>query len=263
MHLELIRHELTQQASLGIFPCNVKPVLAINSSDGPRNSLCLDELPPGSEPPPSPHRKRQQVVAEGQNEDSVQGPQSTNERYENACKLVGCQSKPEVLKLLRTIEDGVQSMPTSFSHGSYLGNRGGQALFLALAANTEDIGDDSGPLQKLRSLDLQGQGLGNEAAVALSSLLSRCPHLRSVNLCRNHISETGAQKLLEEIRRHPSLDMLSLDQNPVPSWLRVRLKEALATRTDDLSSKWKPGGQGSPLVSSSPHNRGSPRRAGR
>merc|ERR1719326_2727113 len=190
-------------------------------------------LPNGSEPPPPPavQRRRRVVKTEDENEDGGGNcPLAVDDRYLNACAVLGLQSKPVVLKALRTVEQGAQSLPVTVTHGSYLGNRGGQALFLALAADSEDIGVDMGELRELRNLDLQGQGLGNEAAIALASLLARCPRLRSVNLARNHISETGAMKLMYEIQTHPSLDMLNLDQNPVPSWIRVRLKEMLATR---------------------------------
>jgi len=54
-----------------------------------------------------------------------------------------------------------------------------------------------------------------------------------VNLARNHISEHGAQKLLQEIQLHPSLEIINLDRNPVPSWLRVQIKEVMAERKDD------------------------------
>jgi len=176
----------------------------------------------GTEPPPSPFVPRRKIILP-EDEEGVTTT-STNavyDRYINACNVVGCQAKPQVLKLMRALEDGATSMPIAWSHTAYLGNRGGQALFLALAANCDDIGIETGPLKGLRMLDLQGQGLGNEAACALASLLPRCPQLRGLNLARNQISETGAQRLMDEIQVHSSMELLNLDQNPVPSWLRV------------------------------------------
>lgn len=259
-HLESIKHLLREQIFLGHMSANSKspvagrPSVQDGSADGSVLGPALDTPLAGSERPPSPitQRTRRRQMSSDAIEEDTQDVQAVDERYQNACSMVGCQTKPGVLKLMRSIEDGAQSMPISFSHSSYLGNRGGQALFLALAASSEDVGIDSSQLDDLRNLDLQGQGLGNEAAIALSSLLPRCPQLRSVNLARNHISGTGAQCLMEEIRAHPSLDMMNLEQNPVPSWLRVRLKEVLAARTDTPASgsprsKWT-----SPRSSSSP-----------
>merc|ERR1711879_43596 len=92
----------------------------------------------GSEPPPTPavQRRRRQVK-----EDEEEGTTNSavDERYMNACAVVGLQTKPAVLKVLRNVEQGAQALPLEFAHQSFLGNRGGQALFLALAADTEDI----------------------------------------------------------------------------------------------------------------------------
>merc|ERR1711879_851698 len=98
------------------------------------------------------------------------------------------------------------------------------------------VGDDSNDvvseLRDLRTLDLHGQGIGNEGAAAMAHFLSRCPRLRVMNLSKNHISETGLQKLMEEVKVHPSLDIPNIDMNPVPSWQRLRLKQLLEYRRD-------------------------------
>lgn len=245
VHLQFIKHELREQAKAGQFPANQRPVPPVLHDAAPTSpggtsrgsatgAAGHDAEVFGTEPPPSPFIPRRKIILP-EDEEGVTTT-STNavyDRYINACNVVGCQAKPQVLKLMRALEDGATSMPIAWSHTAYLGNRGGQALFLALAANCDDIGIETGPLKGLRMLDLQGQGLGNEAACALASLLPRCPQLRGLNLARNQISETGAQKLMDEIQVHSSMELLNLDQNPVPSWLRVKMKELMASRVDD------------------------------
>jgi hypothetical protein len=238
--LRYISDELREQALAGHISTNLRGLVAAAggtfgvpgmghlSIDGVTQEPTLS----GSEPPPTPavQRRRRQVKEE---EEEGTTNSAVDDRYMNACAVVGLQTKPAVLKVLRNVEQGAQALPVEFSHQSFLGNRGGQALFLALAADTEDIGIEQSELRELRNLDFEGHGLGNEAAMALASLLPRCPRLRKVNLARNHISESGAMRLMDEIQMHPSLDTLIIDQNPVPSWLRVRLKDLLAARKED------------------------------
>jgi len=193
---------------------------------------CPQGLPPGSEPPPSPN-----VV--------VRRPKSTTsdnllsnitlsaaERLHRTCELLGLPPKPAVCRAFRMLENGRDALPQDFSGRTYLGNRNAQALFLALVRDIDEEAPEAetGLLKGLRSLELAGQGLGNDAALALAQLMPRCPGLCELNLARNHISETGALRLLQEATVHPSLVRVNLELNSVPSWVRVRLREVLAER---------------------------------
>jgi hypothetical protein len=225
IRLNYIKQQLQEQSLLGHISANFKNLVkAPTTLDG---THIAEPLPPGSEPPPSPvlNRRRRNVTDEM---DST--PSGVDDRYLHACSELKIYSKPTVLKALRAVECGGSSLPPEFSHGSYLGDRGIQALCQAL------VGDDShdvvSELRDLRTLDLHGQGIGNEAAGALAHFLSRCPRLRVMNLSKNQISETGLQKLMEEVKVHPSLDILNIDMNPVPSWQRLRLKQLLEYRRD-------------------------------
>jgi hypothetical protein len=273
VNLQQIRSELQEQAKHGnIAASRIVLVTAaslgkcdpssgnVDSSDVAGTSIStVEPLPSGSEPPPTPaarHMKKMPVVAK-KKEDGVRGRPPVDERYLNACTTLGLHSKQEVLKALRAVEEGEQSLSMEFRHKAYLGNRGGQAMFLALVSDSEDAGADAVELQGLCSLELQGQGLGNEAAIALASLLPRCPSLQSVNLARNHISETGVQTLLHVVQSHPSLESFNVEENPVPSWLRVRLKEVLSASKED--SWYTPSRQQSPVNKSLRRTPSSPR----
>jgi hypothetical protein len=153
-----------------------------------------------------------------------------DDRYLIACQEVGVQAKPAVLKAVKSVENGANSLPLDFTHGFFLGNRGAHALFLAMEV---EEADKTSELRELRTLDLQSQGIGNEAAMAIANFMPRCPRLRALNLSRNNISETGLQRLLEEVRVHPALDSFNIEENPIPSWQRVMLKELLRSRNDD------------------------------
>jgi hypothetical protein len=103
----------------------------------------------------------------------------------------------------------------------YLGNRGALALIEALPAVRDTC----------KSIDLSGNGLGNEAAKLLADVLPDLPFVTSVNLSENNISNLGAQALLNAFKAHPALVQLQLDLNPVPSYLRVKLlQEAIRKR---------------------------------
>lgn len=239
-----IKQELRDQALLGHISANLTSLIAAAGGTVPMKVAATggldgglaEQLPCGSEPPPTPaaQRRRRQVKSEEEHDGAIDVKASmVDDRYRNACSLLGLQTKPAIMKALRALEGGASGIPLDFAYQAYLGNRGGQAFFLALAAESDDIGCEASELRELRTLELSGQGLGNEAADALSVLLQRCPRLRSVNLSRNHISEPGAQKLLQEIQLHPSLEIINLDRNPVPSWLRVQIKDVMAGRKDD------------------------------
>lgn len=250
--LHFIRKGLREQALSGLLSSSIMGVVAAAGGDmgqargaTDRNPLAklnslynLDEsLPLGSEPPPSPmaqRRRRAQACSlrNGEGDPGIisQRTGAADRRYNSTCTRLGLQPKPDVLKAVRAIEQGAQSLPSEFSKVGCLGNRGGQAFFLALAADHDN--DQAHELQELQNLDLQGHNLGNEAAIALCSMLERCSRLRSVNLARNHISETGAVKLLSGIQDHPHLDSVNIEENPIPSWLRVRFKEVMAGRQD-------------------------------
>merc|ERR1712093_963191 len=87
-------------------------------------------------------------------------------------------------------------------------------------------------LQDIEELDLAGHGVGNEAAEALADLLQYLPNLQGLNLARNSVSERGMHLLLPQIERHPTLVRVSVELNPVPSFLRVKLKEILTNKVN-------------------------------
>merc|ERR1712176_1470706 len=187
----------------------------------------------GSEPPPSPDFRRQKQKkpdADAEDEGAAEGAggegNALDERYSSICTELGLAASPAACRALRVLGNGAEALPQDFAGRSYLGNRGAEALFLALisenGAPASDEKQQSGPLLDLRSLDLAGQGLGNEAARALATFLPRCPKLGDLNLARNHISETGAQSLVQEVALHPGILKVTLEGNPVPSHIRVR-----------------------------------------
>jgi len=232
VHLNFIRQSLQEQSVLGSISASIKSIVTspggnLVSGSVPDSNM-IEPIPLGSEPPPSPalQRRRRDVSDEAQL-DVV--PSGVDDRYLHACSELGLHSKPMVLKALRAVEGGSSSLPPELTQGSYLGDRGAQAFFQTLAG---DDCNEVNELRDMRTLDLHGQGIGNDAAAAVAQFLPRCPHLRVLNLSKNHISELGMQKLMEEVQVHPSLDVLNIDMNPVPSWQRVRLQELLQSRRD-------------------------------
>lgn len=238
--LHAVREELREQALLGHISANLMGLVAAaggvvtatsNVSLGVGVGVGTSQEPLGSEPPPTPvvqRRRRQRELDAGASGLPV------DQRYQHACTFVGLHAKPMVVHALRQLEGGQQSLPHNFSMQAYLGNRGAQALLLALAADMEEE-KELHDLNELRTLNLAGHGIGNEAADALCKLMPRCPRLQAVDLSRNHISEAGAHRLLEEVMAHPCIASVKLDQNPVPSWLRLRLKQVVSTRKNDLT----------------------------
>jgi hypothetical protein len=158
--------------------------------------------------------------------------------YQQNCEKFGVRSKPSLDENLTHIADALKVTPigtrtANTSRGTkpfmgpgsgkrsgpttphYLGNRGALALIEALPAVRDTC----------KSIDLSGNGLGNEAAKLLADVLPECPYVTSVNLSENNISNLGAQALLNAFKAHPALVQLQLDLNPVPSYLRVKLRQ--------------------------------------
>jgi len=157
--------------------------------------------------------------------------------YRQLCQKQKLRSSPAACRALQAIGLGEAELPKDIASLGYLGNRGAQALFLALAScpQREDTGDGTtqgafAVFEELRRLDLAGQGIANEAAFALAELVPRCPKLAHIDLSRNNVSEKAAHRLLQAVEAHPSIMEVKLEGNPVPSWLRVRLNTMLATR---------------------------------
>lgn len=129
---------------------------------------------------------------------------------------------------------GGNKLPEDLTQTAYLGNRCAEALFLTFVSTVESAQDVPGAsgslLTELKELDLSGQGLANEAAKALAELISYCPKLRVLNLSRNNISKAGARAILAMVAAHPTLEQVNLDGNPMPSWIRVHVKEIMKTR---------------------------------
>jgi len=240
--LQAVREELREQALLGHISANLMGLVAAaggvvtatsNISLGVGVGVTTTEQPLGSEPPPTPVvQRRRRKFADV--DPGGGGNLPVDQRYQNACTFVGLHAKPMVLRALRMLEGGKESLPRDFSMQAYLGNRGAQALLLALAADVEEDKELS-DLNELRTLNFAGHGIGNEAADALCKLLPRCPRLQAVDLSRNHISEAGAHRLLEQVMLHPTIAAVKLDQNPVPSWLRLRLHEVVSKRNQDFA----------------------------
>lgn len=163
-------------------------------------------------------------------------------QYRRICLALGLPPSPTACEALHVIDKGTAALPQALSGRAYLGNRGAQALFLALAASgADDERPDrdgvGGALAELRSLDFSGQGVGNEAAAALAALLPFCRNLGELTLSRNHISESGAKALFRAIEAHPALHTVSLDTNPVSSRIRVRLRQLLAARQETVDTR--------------------------
>lgn len=204
---------------------------------------------PGScEPPPSPtmkERRRQMgernrrnmgEIADVADEDDVAASSSpgspgatVEERFRHICDSLALPASTFACHALTEIERGGHRLPEDFRGRGYLGNRCAEVLFDTLADVLESRGNVLGDLHRL---DLAGQGLGNEAAAALARLLPRCPQLNELLLARNHISKTGAHILLEQIKEHPSIRQVTLEQNPMPSYIRVRVAEHLQSRSE-------------------------------
>jgi len=104
----------------------------------------------------------------------------------------------------------------------YLGNRGSLALIEALPT----VGET------LQSIDMRANGLGNEAAKLLAAVLPECPNVTAVDLAQNNISNHGAQALLQAFRNHPSCLQLCIDLNPVPPYLRCKIREVTALKRE-------------------------------
>eukprot|EP00928_Gymnodinium_smaydae_P078106 TRINITY_DN6173_c0_g3_i1.p1 TRINITY_DN6173_c0_g3~~TRINITY_DN6173_c0_g3_i1.p1 ORF type:complete len:718 (-),score=193.29 TRINITY_DN6173_c0_g3_i1:63-2156(-) len=196
------------------------------------------------EPVPSPSRRerlRSSVKSAAYSSDVIDDiAGSYGERFRELCTERGLRPSELACVALSAIAKGERKLPMEFNGRAYLGNRCAEALFETLAADlfapVDGFSQDD-PAQMvphrvldLRALDFSGQGLGNEAAVALAQLLPCCPTLQELNLARNNISEHGAHRLLKQIQKHPALDSVSLDRNPVPSWIRVRITETIAKR---------------------------------
>mmetsp|Transcript_71086 Transcript_71086/g.159649 ORF Transcript_71086/g.159649 Transcript_71086/m.159649 type:complete len:439 (+) Transcript_71086:74-1390(+) len=200
----------------------------------------------GSEPPPSPDRERTRKLKTAQRNDSKEtgNLEHADVRYRNMCGDLKLPASPIACHALRTLDGGAEALPKDFAIRAYLGNRGAEVLFMALASapaqpqegeDPDSIGlmPTAAELPELKRLDLAGQGLGNEAAAALAHLLPKCTRLESLDLNKNHISERGANILLQEVASHPTISHVSLDMNPVPSYMRVRLKELLTEKEEE------------------------------
>jgi len=164
---------------------------------------------------------------------SVEQAQTVDDHYHQLCRDLRLPSSEAAARALQVIGLGGAELPKDLASKGYLGNRGAQALFLALAscpAHSEDCRESGAIFQELRRLDLSGQGLGNEAALALAELLPKCPALQSMDVSRNHISEKAAQRLVQAVELHPTIEEVKIDANPIPSWLRIRLQSALRKR---------------------------------
>eukprot|EP00747_Dinoflagellata_sp_TGD_P029159 gnl/TRDRNA2_/TRDRNA2_133736_c0_seq1.p1 gnl/TRDRNA2_/TRDRNA2_133736_c0~~gnl/TRDRNA2_/TRDRNA2_133736_c0_seq1.p1 ORF type:complete len:443 (+),score=71.41 gnl/TRDRNA2_/TRDRNA2_133736_c0_seq1:70-1398(+) len=245
--LAKIRGELREAALLGKVAGGLDSLHAGHHAHGPEH---LQHLPPGSEPPPTPicRRTNTRKGASGQDgatDESGDGAtelrtSNAGDRYRSACQTLGLPASPLVYRTLRELDAGGEFALEDLAGRAYIGDRGAQALFVTLLEEDNDSIEGFG-LRELRKLDFAGHGIGNGAAIALASLLPRCPGLRELNLSRNQISETGAQRLLQEVAVHPNLVRVSLEQNPAPSWIRVRMKQILEFRMQELE---KPSSKG-------------------
>lgn len=255
---------------------------------GHRQTLNTSGPIPGSERHSSPactggqsrRRSQEKEVKEGLEtpgglgEDGSAAVTGIADQYRCACEDAGVPESPIAYHALCTLDGGGDAFPKDFSGRAYLGNRGAQVLFASMLAVADAamaaVGADADQsttdpsLSKLRELHLAGQGIGNEAALLLATLLPRCPQLCELDLCRNHISEKGAYRLLQQVAAHPRLVDVRIDENPAPSWVRVRLKELLEARRiansggpltakkQPLSPKKRHGRHGSAFLGSSP-----------
>jgi hypothetical protein len=160
--------------------------------------------------------------------------------YQQNCEKIGLRAKPSLEHNLTHIADALKVTPigtrtANMARGTktskrsagpttphYLGNRGALALIEALPAVRDTC----------KSIDLSGNGLGNEAAKLLAEMLPELPYVKSVNLSENNISNLGAQALLNAFKAHPALVQLQLDLNPLPSYLRVKISQEAARKRE-------------------------------
>jgi len=194
------------------------------------------------EPPPTPcmdsraraNRKARAKEAEDGNAQSGALLGNAEESFRDMCCDIGLPASKLACKALTSLQAGAHALPQEFAGRAYLGNRCAQVWFTALVnaleANEGGGGGGAAMLRELKNLDLSGQGIGNEAALAFADLMPRCPQLCDLNLSRNNISDKGAHRLLKEVSSHPALLYVNLDGNPMPSWIRVHVKEDMRKR---------------------------------
>ena len=89
--------------------------------------------------------------------------------------------------------------------------------------------------------------------------------MTSVNLSENNISNLGAQALLQMFRAHHSLVQLQLDLNPVPVFLRVKIRmeaskkrEIFSAQVEDQKARLLAQAGGSPQAKTSREVRTAP-----
>lgn len=209
------------------------------SSDNIKATYC-------KEPPPSPVRRdrrtrTQTEHGEGSVSEETLAGNPASVQYKTLCQHMGVLENTQAHQLITLLVGGddfsmPHSLPKDIGNKAYLGNMGGHALFSALAYGAEKADERGDPYnaKELRDLNLAGQGLGNEATESLGDFLPYCPNLTHLDLSRNQISETGAHYLAQAVMSHPALQTLRIDANPMPSWLRVRLRHQLEARRREL-----------------------------
>mmetsp|Transcript_68639 Transcript_68639/g.147003 ORF Transcript_68639/g.147003 Transcript_68639/m.147003 type:complete len:460 (-) Transcript_68639:131-1510(-) len=72
-----------------------------------------------------------------------------------------------------------------------------------------------GMCDKLRSVNLQSNGIGDMGAAKITEMVARNLSLQVLCLSFNKIGDQGAFKLAEQLEEHPSLKLLSLDSNVI------------------------------------------------
>eukprot|EP00929_Paragymnodinium_shiwhaense_P002269 TRINITY_DN102483_c0_g1_i1.p1 TRINITY_DN102483_c0_g1~~TRINITY_DN102483_c0_g1_i1.p1 ORF type:complete len:503 (-),score=117.31 TRINITY_DN102483_c0_g1_i1:60-1568(-) len=154
-----------------------------------------------------------------------------DDKFRDRCAELGIPAHQLACQAVAAIETGGMALPRDFKTTAYLGNRCAEALFWTFVRACESSGvTPMCNLSELKALDLSGQGIANEAAKALSELLEYCPKLEELNLARNSISEAGAKALLSIVSVHPRLVDVCLDHNPMPSWIRVKIRDITKKR---------------------------------
>lgn len=192
------------------------------------------------DPPPSPTKRfKAKILIGGEDAENLGMADRLHFQYRDLCLDLGLPATTLACHALSVIGKGGRELPEEFSGRALLGNRCAEALFKTLAealagrtAGTYGIDDIN-----LNRLDLGSQGLGNEAALALAQLLPHVPKLHELILSRNHISETGGLAIMRQVRVHPGLVCVCLDMNPVPSWIRVKIEDALSKRRESMLNR--------------------------
>lgn len=80
---------------------------------------------------------------------------------------------------------------------------------------------------KLKTINLAGNGIRNRGVHALVEVCKFHPSLTSIDLSNNYISQHGSLDLLEMLRTNPRIVSLDFSGNPIDAALRLKLRMAL------------------------------------